>query len=74
MLVVESDRLAQEYLDLRQGSETVTEITEMFTERAMLCLEFVASDQAQMTHYLTMLKTEIRKFVSTQRYGTLLEI
>ena len=27
-----------------------------------------------MSHYFIMLKTEIKQFVSTQRYGTLLEM
>ncbi|XP_052621682.1 uncharacterized protein LOC128127274 [Lactuca sativa] len=31
VLQVEHERLAQEYLDLRQGLESVTEITKMFT-------------------------------------------
>ena len=43
---VERERLAQEFLDLRQGSESVMEITRMFTERAMFCAKF-ASEQAQ---------------------------
>ena len=71
---LERERLAQEYLDLRQGSKSVMKITKMSTERAMFCPDFVASKQAQMTRYLSMLKTEIRKFVSIQRYCTLLEI
>ena len=61
---VERERLAQEFLELRHDRETVTEITHMFTERAMFCPEF-ASEQAQMTRYLSMLKTDIRQFVST---------
>ena len=39
----------------------------------MFCLEF-ASEQAQMTRYLSMLKTDIRQFVSTQRCDILLEL
>ena len=35
---VECERLAQEFSDLRQGKEFVTEITMMFTERAMFCV------------------------------------
>ena len=62
---VEQDRLAQEFLDFRQRLDSITEITCMFTERAMFCPEF-ASEQAQMTRYLSMLKTDIRQFVSTQ--------
>ena len=45
----------------------------MFTERAMFCLEF-ASEQARMTRYLSMLKTDIRQFVATQRCDTLLDL
>ena len=39
----------------------------------MFCPEF-ASEQAQMTHYLSILKNDIRQFVSTQRCETLLEL
>ena len=63
--LVERERLDQEYLDLRQTIESVTEITKMFIERALFCLEFAASEQAYMTWYLSKLKTDIRKFVST---------
>ena len=70
---VERERLAQEFLSLRQDGESVTEITRMFTERAMFWPEF-ASEQSQMTRYLSMLKTDIRQFVSTQRCDTLLEL
>ena len=45
----------------------------MFTEREMFCLEF-ASEQAQTTQYLSMLKTDICQLVATQRCGTLLEL
>ena len=51
----------------------MTEITKMFTERAMFCPEF-ASEQAQMSRYLSILKRDIRQFVSTQRCETLLEL
>ena len=70
---VERERLAYEFLGPRQGTESVTEITKMFTERAMFCPNF-ASKQDQMTRYLSMLYTDIRKFFSTQRYDSLLEM
>lgn len=57
--LVEKDRLAQEYLDLRQTIVKVMEITKMFTERGQFCPEFVASDKAQMTGYMSMLKRDI---------------
>ncbi|XP_023743859.1 uncharacterized protein LOC111892033 [Lactuca sativa] len=58
--LVEWERVAQEYLDLRQGTELVMEITKMFTKRAMFFHKFVASEKAQMTRYLSILKTDIR--------------
>ena len=45
------------------------EITHMFTERVIFFLQ-----QAQMTCYVSMLKTNIRQFIPTQRYDTLLEL
>lgn len=69
--LVERDRLAQEYLDLRQATETVTEIIKMFTKRALFCLEFENVEQGHMLRYLIMLNTDTRQFMSTQRYSTL---
>ena len=51
----ERERLAQEFLELKYDSKSVTEITRMFTERVMFCPEFT-SEQAQMSRYLSMLK------------------
>ena len=70
---VERERLSLEFLEMRQGTELVTEITRMFTERAMFCLEF-ASEQDQMTRYLSMLKTNICQFVATQQCDTLMDL
>ena len=69
--LVEWERLTPKFLDLRHGSESVTEIINMLTERAMFCPEFAASEQAQMARYLGMLKLDIQQFVSTQHYGLL---
>ena len=71
--MVERERLTQEFLDLRQDGEIVVEITRMFTERAMFCPKF-ASDQDHMTRYLSMLRTDIRQFMATQRCDMLLEL
>ncbi|XP_052627235.1 zinc finger BED domain-containing protein RICESLEEPER 2-like [Lactuca sativa] len=46
----------------------------MFTERALFCPEFAASEKAQMNWYMNMLKTDTRQHVSTQRYGSLIEL
>ena len=55
--LVKREMLAHEYLDLRRGT---TEITKMFTERDMFCPKFAAFEQAHMTRYLSMIKTNIR--------------
>ena len=39
--LVERERLAQEYLDMREGIESVTEITKMFTKRALFCAKLL---------------------------------
>ena len=39
--LVEWERLAYEYLDMRQGTKSVTEITMMFTKRDLFCPEFL---------------------------------
>ena len=44
----EREGLAREFLELKQDSESVIEITRMFIERVMFCPEF-ASEQAQMS-------------------------
>ena len=46
----------------------------MITERVLFCPDFATSEQAQMTRYSSMLETDILQFVSTQRYGTLVEL
>lgn len=62
---VERERFAQQYLSLKKTTESVTEITKMFIERDLFCLEYASSEQVQMSRYLSMLKTDIREFVST---------
>lgn len=57
--LVEKEKPTHEYLDLRKGTETVTKITNMFTEKARLCPELVASEKDLMTQYLSVIKTEI---------------
>ncbi|KAI3700720.1 hypothetical protein L2E82_45358 [Cichorium intybus] len=71
---VEMERLAQEYLNLTQTTETVTEITKKFNERALFCLEFAATERMNMTRYLEMLRTDIRKFVSAARHQSLTDM
>ncbi|KAI3679919.1 hypothetical protein L2E82_50899 [Cichorium intybus] len=71
---VEMERLVQEYLNLTQTTETVTEITKKFNERALFCPEFAATERMRMTRYLAMLRTDIREFVSAARHQTLTDM
>ena len=41
---MERERLAQEFLTLKQGTESVTVITRMFLERAMFYPEHVSTE------------------------------
>lgn len=72
--MVKSERLVHEYLDLRQETNSVMEVRKMFMERAIFCPEFVDSDKAQMTRYFSVLKMDIRRFVATHNYVSLLEL
>ena len=58
--LVKKERLAHEYLDLIQMTESATKITNMFTERALFSPEFATLEETVMTRYLGMLKTYIR--------------
>ena len=57
---VEKERLAQDFLSLKQGTESVTVITWMFHERALFCPKYVPSEQARMSQYLSILRRDIR--------------
>ena len=52
---VERERLAQEFLTLKQSTKLVTVITRMFHERVMFCPEHVSSEHARMSRYLSIL-------------------
>ncbi|XP_042757760.2 uncharacterized protein LOC122197614 isoform X2 [Lactuca sativa] len=70
---VERERLAQEFLTLKQGTESVTAITRMFHERAMFCPENVSTEQARMSRYLSILRRDIHEFVANSSYRTFVE-
>ena len=71
---VERERLAHEFLSLKQKKESVTEIMRMFHERAMLCPEHVSSNQACMRWNLIILRRDIREFVANSSYRTFFEL
>ena len=71
--LVERMRLEDVYLPLKQMIELVMNISKKFTERALFCPEYVASEHVQVSRYLSMLKTEIQEFISTHSYRSLAE-
>lgn len=72
--LVERKRVALEYLDLRQRTKSVAKITKKFTKRDLFFRNFAASKKSHMTQYFSMLRTDIRQFLSTQLYGTFVEL
>ena len=66
--------MAQEFLSLKQKTETVTEITIMFHERALFCPGHVSTEQARVSRYLTILRRDIWEFVANSSYQTLAEL
>lgn len=69
--LMEGERYVQEYLSLKQTTESVPEITKMFVEKALSYHEYATSEKVQMSWYLSMLKRDIMKFMSTAQYRTL---
>lgn len=68
--LAERERHAQEYISLKQTLDLVTEITKMLTKRVLFFPEYASSKQVQKSRYLSMLKTEIREFISNNQYKT----
>jgi len=71
---VERERLAQEFMSLKQRTESVTEISTMFHEMAMFCSEHVSTEQARVIRFLSILGRDIREFVANSSYRTLGEL
>ena len=63
--------MAQKYVDLRNMTKTPTKIAKMFIEKDLFCPKFAASEQAQITWYLIMIKKDIRQLMSIWRYSNL---
>ncbi|KAJ9547624.1 hypothetical protein OSB04_020167 [Centaurea solstitialis] len=68
-LHIEIERLTSEFLSMKQTTESVNEITEMFLERFLFCSEYVASERIKMFRYEEFLKPEIREFVIMSLLG-----
>ena len=71
---VEVERITREFLALEQRDESVTEITIKFREMALFCPEYTATEEMKMTRYLSMLRDDIREFVSAVGRNSLAEM
>ncbi|KAJ9546254.1 hypothetical protein OSB04_025961 [Centaurea solstitialis] len=60
---IEVERLTTEFLEMEQTTESVTEITNKFLERALFCREFVQNERMKMYRYRNILRSDIREFV-----------
>ncbi|KAK1415113.1 hypothetical protein QVD17_30884 [Tagetes erecta] len=68
------DRITEELLHMRQGSETVDEIFGIFYDKAKFCPSLFTTEEMWMTRFHLILKTEIREFISPSKCGSLEEL
>ncbi|KAJ9547592.1 hypothetical protein OSB04_020135 [Centaurea solstitialis] len=71
---VEKERITAEFLNLRQTTETVNEITAQFLEKSLFCPDYVGSEEVKMYRFRQALKTEIQEFVAIAKYQTFNEL
>ncbi|XP_023736709.1 uncharacterized protein LOC111884641 [Lactuca sativa] len=71
---IEVQRLVREFHDLQQTTETVAEITAKFWERALLIPQYATDEQMKRTRYHSMLRDDIREFLSFTGCKTLNEM
>ncbi|KAJ9538901.1 hypothetical protein OSB04_031634 [Centaurea solstitialis] len=62
--LVEIERLTGEFLQMKQTTESVNEITDMFLERSVFCQDYVKNERMKKYRYLEILNPEIREFVA----------
>ncbi|KAJ9560649.1 hypothetical protein OSB04_005809 [Centaurea solstitialis] len=70
---VEIERLTSEFLQMKQTTESVNEITDMFLARSVFCPDYVNNERTKKYRYLEILKPEIREFVATSQCKTFQE-
>ncbi|KAJ9547070.1 hypothetical protein OSB04_019613 [Centaurea solstitialis] len=67
---IERERIAAEFLNLTQTTETVNEITAKFLEKLLFVPGYANDESLKMARYLGVLKTEIKGAVTTKRCKT----
>ena len=63
-----------EFLDMRQTTKSVAEITAKFKERDLLVPQYAADEEMKKAHYHEMLQSDIGQFVSQSSCKTLDDI
>ena len=71
---VEVERISNEFQNLKQTTETILEMNKKFTEMARFCPLYAANEEMKIARYLSMLRDDIREFVSSSRYTTLADL
>ncbi|KAJ9561168.1 hypothetical protein OSB04_006328 [Centaurea solstitialis] len=67
---IEKERIAAEFLNLTQTTETVNEIIAKFLEKLLFVPGYANAESLKMARYLGVLKTEIKGAVTTKRCKT----
>ncbi|XP_076920069.1 uncharacterized protein LOC143581090 [Bidens hawaiensis] len=68
------ERITEKLLHMRQGNETVDEIFGIFYDKAKFCPSLFTIEEAWLTRFHLILKTEIREFISPSKCGSLEEL
>ena len=68
---VEVERISQEYQNLKQTTETIPEMNKRFIELARFCPEYAATEEMKIGRYMSMLRDDIKEFVSASSHATL---
>ncbi|KAL7585252.1 hypothetical protein Lser_V15G44289 [Lactuca serriola] len=68
---VEQQRMQQEFMALQQTTESVSDLNAKFLEMLSFCPSFAGNEAWLVSQYTTILRTEIREFVSMQEFPTL---
>ena len=68
---VEQQRIQNEFMSLKQTTETVLEMNNKFMDMLTMCPKYADDEDWQITRYTSMLRSEIREFVSTTDHATL---
>ena len=68
---VEQQRMMQEFMALQQTTESVSDLNAKFMEMLSFCPTFAGDEAWLINRYMSILRTEIREFVSMQDFTTL---